>query len=105
MGASIGRSLRPLTNPALIDRLRHEPYRFESAQALRILSAWVNSGPPGVAGPVRLRSSFSLTFPTSDVEAVSAPLSGSPTMTVSFFGVGGAVGPLPVRYTEFINES
>lgn len=92
-----GRSLTALTTAPLLERLRREPFRFEGGQALRILSALDGPG-------VRLRSTFDLAFPTADVEAVSFS-SGRPEMIVTSIGLGGAIGPLPVPYTEFINDS
>ena len=93
--------------------LRREPYRFEFAQALRVLR-----GRPGGAGPgdepmaraVSFRSSFSLAFPTSDIAALdfaATPAGAMPhvTVTVNFLGLGGALGPLPPPFSEYVNAA
>ena len=106
------RTLRPLTRTPVIERLRQEPYRFESEQAERILALWSEDQGPA-ARPLQFRGSFHLGFSAGDVEAVDLALTpsdrqgppGRPTLTLSSFGLGGPTGPLPVRYTEFVIES
>ncbi|WP_114913151.1 type VI secretion system baseplate subunit TssG [Acidibrevibacterium fodinaquatile] len=102
---------------ALSARLLAEPFRFDVRQAVRLLE-WIarRSAEAGdahasgaVVGPlplglgsdprheaVRLRGSFTDRFPPSDIEALSRdPADGQPVLTVAFFGLGGALGPLP----------
>lgn len=87
---------------SLIDLLVAEPYRFDSRQAVRVLEARQKreAGP----GP-RFRSSLSLAFPISDLESVSVSpyRNHPPVVTVSFLGLGGAMGPLPTPYTEYLS--
>jgi type VI secretion system protein ImpH len=90
--------------PALIQLLEREPYRFDSSQVVRILEARQQSLR---TAEIRFRSSLSLTFPVSDVESVVVPEEPrqSPVVTVSFLGLGGAMGPLPTPYTEHLNNA
>jgi type VI secretion system protein ImpH len=93
--------------PPLIDLLAREPHRFDTRQAVRVLELHreITDG-----AEVRFRSSLSLAFPVSDIESVSVPpLPKHPreakqhaVVTVSFLGLGGASGPLPAPYTEFL---
>ncbi|MDP5280608.1 type VI secretion system baseplate subunit TssG [Sphingomonas sp. DG1-23] len=90
--------------PPLIQLLQREPYRFDSSQVVRILEARKQALR---TAEIRFRSSLSLTFPVSDVESVVVPaeLRQSPVVTVSFLGLGGAMGPLPTPYTEHLNNA
>lgn len=88
----------------LIARLEREPYRFDSSQIVRILEA---RGPEARHAGIRFRSSLSLAFPVSDVEAVTIPEDPAQAaeVTVNFIGLGGAMGPLPTPYTEYLNAA
>jgi type VI secretion system protein ImpH len=112
--------------PAVIERLFKEPYRFEFFQAVRMLELWLKrSGLPRqdlVANFVRFQNSTSLAFPASQLEAIhteprglgqdagalgAALQSGELAyirITPSFMGLLGANGVLPVHYTERIAE-
>ena len=94
-------------------RLLAEPFRFEVRQAVRLLERIAfrraRAGDARRAGPIplgvgsdprheaiRLRGSFTDHFPPSDIEALSADSADErPALTVTFFGLGGARGPLP----------
>jgi type VI secretion system protein ImpH len=89
--------------PPLIDLLEREPHRFDSSQAVRVFETWLRrqKGPA-----VRFRSSLSLAFPVSDIESVKLPKPAQPpVITVNFFGLGGATGPLPAPFTEHVAEA
>ncbi|NYT43208.1 type VI secretion system baseplate subunit TssG [Sphingomonas sp. R-74633] len=95
----------PRRGPAnsLINLLVAEPYRFDTHQAVRVLEAWRKRAK---LGPVRYRSNLSLAFPLSDLESVRlAPQGQPPEVTVNYIGLGGATGPLPTPYTEYVSES
>jgi type VI secretion system protein ImpH len=105
--ASTGRrGIRPL-----IELLAAEPYRFDSRQATRVLEAIApGTIPVGLHGDpfdeaVWFCSSFSSAFPASDIDRIDiAPRSSGrrPIVTVNFFGLGGAFGPLPGGFTELV---
>ena len=110
--------------PAVIERLFQEPYRFEYFQAVRLLELWLKrhgvSGHGAVAGFVRFQNSTSLAFPASQLEALdteprelardasslgSALSSGTlkyVRVTPSFMGLLSSTGVLPSHYTERI---
>ena len=112
--------------PAVIERLFREPYRFEYFQAVRVLELWLkrNGAPPGrmVADFLRFQNSTSLRFPASQLEAIqteprdiardAAALGAAVTakqlkyvrLTPSFMGLLGGTGVLPAHYTERIAE-
>jgi type VI secretion system protein ImpH len=87
--------------PPLIERLEREPHRFDSRQAVRVLETHQRRE-QGAA--IRFGSSLSLAFPIGDIESVQLPLGPAqpPVVTVSFFGLGGATGPLPAPFTEHV---
>ena len=110
--------------PAVIERLFQEPYRFDYFQAVRLLELWLKRhGTPQrgmVVNFLRFQNSTSLGFPASQIEAVdteprelardSASLGAalqSATLkyvriTPSFMGLLGTTGALPAHYTERI---
>ncbi len=51
---------------------------------------------------MRFRSSLSLAFPVGDIESVKLSGLQPHVVTVSFFGLGGPTGPLPVPFTEHV---
>jgi type VI secretion system protein ImpH len=59
---------------SLIDRLFAEPYRFQYAQAVRVLELWLRrvGGADGIGLQrlIRFRNSTSLAFPASELEAL-----------------------------------
>ena len=110
--------------PAVIERLFEEPYRFEYFQAVRMLELWMKkNGIPhegAVAGFLRFQNSVSLNFPASQLEALQpeprdmAVDARSLTdalkrgelkyvrITPAFMGLLGMAGTLPHHYTERI---
>lgn len=66
--------------PAVIDRLLREPWRFGFFQAVRLLELWLRRrgrgqrGPELVAEVLRFRNSLALGFPPSQLEAIRAEL-------------------------------
>jgi type VI secretion system protein ImpH len=112
--------------PAVIERLFQEPWRFEYFQAVRMLELWLKTkGMPGqglVANYLRFQNSTSLGFPPSQLEAIATEprdlrrdarslgeaLQSSALryvrVTPAFMGLLGGTGVLPVHYTERIAE-
>jgi len=112
--------------PAVIERLFREPYRFEYFQAVRMLELWLRkNGAPQqsvVANFLRFQNSTSLGFPASQLEAIHAdPRTIEPTagalgaalqastlkwirITPAFMGLLGGQGVLPPHYTERVAE-
>jgi type VI secretion system protein ImpH len=119
--------------PAVIERLFREPYRFEYFQAMRLLERWTQRhGPlrgartspaPGVLRDLlRFENSTSLVFPASQLQALDtepanldldaaqlgdALRSGLLTkvrITPAFMGLLGGGGALPVHYTERVAD-
>ena len=110
--------------PAVIERLVQEPYRFEYFQAVRVLELWLKRhGSPqqgAVANFLRFQNSTSLNFPPSELEAMQteprelardarslgAALQASTLkyirITPAFMGLLGQNGALPAHYTERI---
>lgn len=110
--------------PSVIQRLLDEPYRFEFFQAVRMLELWLKrNGVPhdsAVADYLRFNNSTSLSFPASELDALSPdPKSIARTaqdllvalqndtlnhldLTPTFMGFLGSSGVLPSHYTESI---
>ncbi|MDP3673214.1 MAG: type VI secretion system baseplate subunit TssG [Telluria sp.] len=108
----------------MIDRLLAEPWRFEFAQAVRILELWLRQNDvvqaAALPGLLRFRNSVSLGFPASQIEALEidaevavesavdllaalhAGQVNSISITPAFIGMLGAAGVLPLHYTEDI---
>ena len=92
---------------SVADELVEEPYRFEFLQAVRLLEQWFEASRlrtgAAVRDPVRFRASFNLSFPASEISALTAATAEQPpVLTVTFFGVGGIGGPLPTSFSEDI---
>jgi type VI secretion system protein ImpH len=110
--------------PAVIERLFEEPYRFEYFQAVRMLELWLKRhGTPQqgvVANFLRFQNSTSLNFPASQLEAIhtepreldrdsrslGAALQSATLkyirITPAFMGLLGGNGALPAHYTDRI---
>ena len=112
--------------PAVIEKLFREPYRFDYFQAVRLLELWLRrqgiSQPDGLARLVRFENSLSLGFPASQLEAITtdppglapdaralaAALASSDLRAIrvrpAFMGLLSNNGVLPAHYTERIAE-
>jgi type VI secretion system protein ImpH len=112
--------------PAVIERLFKEPYRFEYFQAVRMLELWLKRhGMPQqgvVSNFLRFQNSTSLNFPASqltaiqtdprdierDARSLGAALQSATLryirVTPAFMGLLGGNGVLPLHYTERIAE-
>jgi type VI secretion system protein ImpH len=110
--------------PAVIERLFEEPYRFEYFQAVRMLELWLKrhgTAQQGlVANFLRFQNSTSLNFPASQLESMQteprnlardsrslgAALQSQALkyirITPAFMGLLGGNGALPAHYTERI---
>ena len=109
------------TESSVIDTLLEHPYRFEFFQAVRLLEqAYATAGVrSGVVGElVRFRNSLLLSFPPSEIEALTTfesdanaslanpadPRNQGYELTPTFIGLTGPVGALPRHYTEKLIE-
>lgn len=112
--------------PAVIELLFKQPYRFEFFQAVRVLELWLKrQGLPEqgmLATCLRFQNSLSLSFPPSQIEAIHTEPRGVATdttalaaalqsstlrytrITPAFMGLLGGSGVLPAHYTERIAE-
>jgi type VI secretion system protein ImpH len=109
--------------PAVIERLFKEPYRFEYFQAVRVLELWhKRHGRGSLSDRLRFQNSTSLTFPASQLEAIhteprdlarDADSLGAAAqtstlryirITPAFMGLLGGSGVLPAHYTERVEE-
>jgi type VI secretion system protein ImpH len=116
--------------PAVIERLFKEPWRFEYFQAVRMLELWLKRHGMRqqglVANYLRFQNSTSLGFPASQLEAIDTEpraLGREPgcdaralgaalqagtlryvRVTPAFMGLLGGHGVLPVHYTERLAE-
>lgn len=110
MAATSGASDTALTTVAsdVAARLREEPYCFEFFQAVRLLERLQPARMPvgRFAHPdqevVRFRTHPTLSFPASEIQSLTESEPGRSAMTVNFMGLTGAVGTLPLYYTELI---
>ena len=111
--------------PAVIERLFQQPWRFEFFQAVRLLELWLaRRGQPTrnlLPRLLRFQNSLSLGFPASQLEAIatepalerSANALGDAAhdgtlryvrLTPAFMGLLGGNGVLPAHYTERLAE-
>ncbi|WP_296943973.1 type VI secretion system baseplate subunit TssG [uncultured Massilia sp.] len=110
--------------PAVIERLFAQPYRFQYFQAVRMIELWLRRrGMPeegALANFVRFQNSTSMAFPASEIEALAPEpreLATDPgalaralhagelryvRLTPAFMGLLGSSGALPAHYTERI---
>jgi type VI secretion system protein ImpH len=104
---------RGRTNPTVKEALFEEhPGRFDFFQAVRLLTALLpDRGAVGYdSSPsdeiVRFKGDHRLAFHESDVHDLSVnenePDEGQPRMTVSFMGLTGNQGVLPLHYTDYL---
>jgi type VI secretion system protein ImpH len=99
--------------PAVIERLFKEPWRFEYFQAVRLLELWLGrrrkARGEAVADVLRFRNSTSHRFPASQLEAIALETGDGDGprhvhLTPAFMGLLGNSGVLPAHYSERIAE-
>jgi type VI secretion system protein ImpH len=105
----------------LIEQLLADPHRFEFFQAVRLIERSVERRQGGggdlVPAQLRFRNSISLSFPSSEIEALAVrqpeakDADGTGTLghrqleiTPAFMGLLGVAGTLPFAYTELIAQ-
>jgi type VI secretion system protein ImpH len=108
--------------PAVIERLFAQPYRFQYFQAVRMIELWLRrrgvADEGALANFLRFTNSTSLAFPASEIESLQpepravAPSSAALAaalqsqelryvrLTPTFMGLLGSSGALPAHYTE-----
>ena len=92
----------------IADLLDREPYRFEFFQAVRLLTRMAPnrqvvgrfSNPAGEV--VRFGAYPSVAFPASAIQQLERPVKGPARMQVNFMGLTGAMGVLPLVYSELV---
>jgi type VI secretion system protein ImpH len=91
-------------------RLAEEPFSFEFFQAVRLLARMLparkevgrfNTPASEVA---HFSAHATVSFPASEIQALSLPEDGQPVMSVNFMGLTGPLGVLPLYYTELVME-
>lgn len=94
--------------PALRELLFSQARRFDFFQAVALLER-LAPGAPSVgssADPareaLRFAGSVRLASPAAPVESLEAKAGERPALTVSFMGVAGALGPLPLPFSELV---
>jgi type VI secretion system protein ImpH len=96
-----------LPRDPMLARLFDEPQGFEFFQAVRLLEglhpdrARVGGFADPSAEAVRFRSTNSVSFPPSEIESLEPRGSAPPRLTVSFFGLTGPQGVLPLVYSLY----
>ena len=98
-------------DPALIEVLRSEPYRFDVRQAVRLLEmldvacVTLGAGSDPEREAVAVRGSLTSSFPPSDIEKLTLTTPDRKAeLTVAFMGLAGAFGPLPPPLTARVVE-
>ena len=118
------RASQRCNQPGVIDRLLAKPWRFDLVQALRLIQLWLrrngHAREDAMLRHVRFRNSLSMSFPASQIEALSVmgenPIATSGalqaalvndelktiTFTPAFLGFFGVNGMMPNFYTDDI---
>src|SRR5215831_2602875 len=95
---------------ALVDLLKHEPFRVQFFEAVRLLRRLLPDRkpvghfvPPGTEA-VRFVANPSFAFPASEIQSLEWPddPGAQPKMMVNFIGLASPNGVLPEPYTELI---
>jgi len=97
-------------SPEMKEALREEPFDFDFFQAVRLLSRLLRDrktvgrfSDPGTE-TVRFGASPDLGFPPSQIATLDMPEGAQPRMDVSFMGLTGPHGVLPLYYTALVRE-
>ncbi|MFN3322426.1 MAG: type VI secretion system baseplate subunit TssG [Bryobacteraceae bacterium] len=99
-----------VSQPELEQRLRKNPWSFQFFQAVRLLArlqperAQVGAFASPTREVVRFGVHNALAFPPSQVHSLRWEDESPPLMRVNFMGLTGAMGVLPMAYTELIIE-
>jgi type VI secretion system protein ImpH len=107
--------------PSIADQLFERGYEFDFFQALKLLDALHDDEAPGTSDPVdrlartiQIRALPSLSFPASSIYRVGRPGAWDldnrtdpdnpaiPAVTLTFFGLTGPNGTLPLEYTDLL---
>lgn len=94
----------------LAQLLREQPWAFDFFQAVRLLIRFMPRRAPigQFAKPsdevVRIGVLPSLSFPASQIQALTWPPDAQPSMRVNFIGLIGPLGLLPGYYTELVAD-
>ncbi|MDE3178455.1 MAG: type VI secretion system baseplate subunit TssG [Acidobacteriota bacterium] len=95
-------------NEAVARELHEAPYRFAFFQAVRLLERLLpHRKPVGYFDHpseevARFGAYPTLSFPASEIQSIEWPDNEAPRLAVNFMGLTGAMGLLPLYYTEFV---
>ncbi len=95
---------------ALLKSLKERPYAHGFYRTVRQLECAHPEHPRlgesrrPADDPIRLGQEPSLAFATSTLASCDTDKKGRPELAVSFFGVFGANGPMPVHVTEYVRD-
>ena len=108
MGSQGRPETAPLGTDRLVEELRGDASSFDFFQAVRLLriltpqrEAIGSFAPPGEE-VVRFSSTPDLAFPPGDIKELSERPDGQPSMEVSFMGLVGNSGVLPLHYSRLV---
>lgn len=100
---------RPADQP-LIERLEHEPFRFDFYQIVRRLECMqpdlprVGTSQKPAQDPIRFGQEPSLAFPPATLSRFRRTASGASKLLVNFIGLLGPNGPMPLHITQYIRD-
>lgn len=93
-----------VTGRGILQHVFQHPYSYDFFQAVRLLRASSKEKTTGITIPLRFRTLLSLETPASAIYSLQYNTANIPVMTVTFMGLTGPSGALPVRYTEMLLE-
>ena len=108
MGSQGRSETAPVGLAGLVEELRGDANSFDFFQAVRLLRLLesdreeVGGFAPPAEEAVRFSSSPDLGFPAGEIKALSERPGGQPWMEVSFMGLVGNSGVLPLHYTRLV---
>jgi type VI secretion system protein ImpH len=109
VGAESGKQDPPLKDTPLEQALRERPQAFSFFQAVRLMNRFSGREPVGeYHHPAEESAQFggnaTLAFPPAEIHSIEERGDQPPRMRVNFMGLAGALGVLPVPYTELVIE-
>lgn len=107
MASEIGQSntfIVKVDERSALARLFQHPYQFSFFQAVRLLNAAQARGLTGASNNefVTYCTKLSLETPASPIHSLQYADAKAPIMTVTFMGLTGSAGALPIAYTEML---
>lgn len=95
-----------IAESGVVHHLLAEPYRYQFAQAVRILLCWLRrqnvSHAQAFGQVLRFKNSLSLSFPASEIEQLTLDDNEQLSLTPTFMRFLGVGGTLPLHHSERI---